>query len=300
MGKSLPKTDREFADLMESLDRRLVAEGIAIPGRPLKAICEIGKEHGVPLPITSPIPGTAHESYQYWPFTQRVYTWYDQRYGNRLKLDMGPGRMAFLLRGDPWIFRFPLFYGEWVFFAIRKQTCLPDVQPGGPGGYNVLDSIVDFPDGLRASLTEVELSVIQTLFISGYTALSLLDGHSHIELIRSARSDAATTVDHCMRGKADYSLSKWSSLQMAEKILKAALASSGNTYPPTHDLDKLSALCTRAQLAFNVEHLVDNIRCKPGIRYQEEMTDLEGAILAHHAALGLATTVVSTFKLNGN
>ncbi len=62
-----------FDTYLKSVDKRLKAAGIDIPGRPLAALCEISRELKC---IISPND----------EFSKQINKWFQHRYGDRLKL----------------------------------------------------------------------------------------------------------------------------------------------------------------------------------------------------------------------
>lgn len=272
---------------LEEIDAFLRKEGVPIPGRPIRATCEFSKKHKIGLPITTPVPGTRHESYQYWPITQFIKQWFDDRYGGRLGMDAGPGKCAFLLKGDPWFFHYPKFFGSYI-FALSREHSSEELPPlDGIHVYNVFESIRDLPNGLRKSTTDNELQYLLDTFCLGLWSLTTLERICDDELIKSARADIEATVTHIMSSRSEFGLAKWSSLQAAEKYLKYLLKSKGNKIPKTHHLIELTEKLNDLGVNVDITNEVNNIQCNPSIRYGETKISLEDAINAHHASLSL-------------
>jgi hypothetical protein len=62
---------------MLMIDRHLVSLGCGIPQRPIAALGEVSRRYSLPLPITEPPPGTAHEDSEFWPVSARIYDWFE-------------------------------------------------------------------------------------------------------------------------------------------------------------------------------------------------------------------------------
>jgi len=291
MAKKLPATEIEFAALMERIDQKLTAEGYKIPQRPIHAVMVIGTEFAVPLPLTPPIPGMEHPSFEYWWVTKRILQWYDHRYGDRLKIDFAPGRTVILLRGESWIIRLPRIYGH-VKFVLSRAPKPKQPQEfrtdGHPIEHNVLDSVEGLPDGQRESFTDTEMGTIGNCFLLGFQAFTSLREIAGIPLVASALSDISASIAHITASHPDYAQSKWSSLEAAEKLLKATIETSGHNYPRTHDLDYLVRDAKNYGIDIQVDDLLPLLRCTPSIRYGQQVVKITESVSAHHACLELA------------
>jgi hypothetical protein len=289
--KRLTETEEAFAELMETVDQRLAGEGRAIPHRQLHAVRVIGSEFSLPLPFTPPIPGFEHPSFQYWSITQRIYQWYQRRYGDRLKTDFSPGRIVFMMRGDRWVIRLPRIYGRVRFVPSRAPKSIKSNEIRTDGReiiFNILDSVENLPDGLRQSLTDAEINMLCNCFLRGYQAVTALEELASVELVGAARSDISASVDQIAGSHGNFAPSKWSSLQAAEKIIKAAIEATGNNYRRIHDLDALVQDAKNSGVDLGIDDLLTPLRCTPSIRYGQETVNAADAIAAHEASLSIA------------
>lgn len=287
----LPETEEALAELMDRVDQQLVREGIPIQARELRAVMAIGTEFSIPVPITPPISGAEHPSFQYWWLTQKVYEWYRRRYGDRLKVDFAPGRTVFLLRGDRWVIRLPRVYGAVRFVVSRapRPACTNQFwAEGQTATHNVLDSVEGLPDGLKEALTEAEMDTVGSHFMRGYVALSALEDLGSIALVTAAKADVSASVDHIAGSHPDFALAKWSSLQVAEKLIKATMEAAGQSYRRIHDLDELVLDAKRCELDLGIDDLIAPLRCTPAIRYGQQEVTVEEGVAAHHVSLDVA------------
>jgi hypothetical protein len=284
----LPETEEALAELLDRVDQQLVREGVPIHARELRAVMAIGTEFSIPIPLTPPIPGAEHPSFQYWWLTQKIYEWYRRRYGDRLKVDFAPGRTVFLLRGDSWVIKLPRLYGTVRFVVSRapRPACTNQFwTQGQTATHNVLDSVEELPDGLREALTEAEMGTVGSHFMRGYAALSAMEDLGRIALVAAAKSDSSASVDHIAGSHPDFALAKWASLQVAEKLIKATMGAAGLSYDRIHDLDKLASHALQRGLALGLDDLLSPLRCTPAIRYGQQEVTVDEAVAAHHAAL---------------
>lgn len=285
MAETIPEHTDEFHDLMADIDNKLAAEGVSIPGRPMRALDELSRRYSIPFPIAKPIPGAPDELKSSWPVSARAHEWYEKQYGDRLKVDWSPGRMVILIREDMWTLRFPRIYGSARFTVSR--TIESDTGPSSKGSvlYNVLDAVEKLPRARILTLPDNELEHVYEKFMLGLQAFALLEGTSDSDLMASARADIAASVDHLLSSRPEYGLSKWSSLQATEKALKAAIRLAGGNPKRSHDLAELSTQAEAAGVVNDWSELLSYIQCSPSIRYGEEACDRDPAIQAHHAAL---------------
>ena len=296
MQKKIPNDPKKFDKLMSSIDRRLGGEGVSIFRRPIHASSIISKEFGIPLLMAPPRPGVPRELAKYWPIAQRIRQWYEHQYGDRLKVHPGPGRMAFLINNDIWVFRFPRLFGSAHLVASHTIKSNRIGIKGKPLIHNILDSIDRLPEGLRLSLTDTQLNRILRYFVLGFNALCGLEVFHEDKLISSALADIDVSIDHMVTRNPEYGLSKWSSLQATEKMLKATMERARVKYPKTHDLTRLMKEAQRSGITLNIGKLIGGIQCNPGIRYGQKSCTLLDAVNAHHAVFKVSTQVVKELQ----
>lgn len=296
MQEKIPDDPKEFDKLMLGIDRRLADNGVSIFRRPIHASHIISKEFGIQLLMTPPTPGVPHELLKYWPISQRIRQWYELRYGDRLKVHLGSGCMAFLIDNDVWVFRFPRIYGSVRLVASRTIKSNRMGTKGKPLIHNILDSIDRLPDARRSSLTDAQLDGLLKYFVLGFEALCGLEAFAKDGLVNSALADIAASIDHLVARNPEYGLSKWSSLQAAEKLLKATLRRASAKYSKTHNLAQLLKEAQRSQVTLDIDKLVGKIQCSPGIRYGQEPCTLFDAVDAHHDVFRVSIQVVKELQ----
>ena len=140
MGDDMPSTPAKFDQIMEEIDQQLCSSGTKISLRPLIALGIVAERFGLSLPIPAPSLHAPAGLRENWLTSEHVRAWYDHRYGEKLKMHMGPGSMAFLIRSEVWVFDFPAMFGKTQLFA---STTVPSRQSNSsrkPAQYNVLDA----------------------------------------------------------------------------------------------------------------------------------------------------------------
>jgi len=284
-----PDDKREFDQLMLGIDRELTDQGVLIWRRPFYAWMEVCKRFGISDGFGW--PGNHYSLRRNPSIMDRVSKWYEERYGDRIKVDIGPGRMAVLIDGNVWTLRLPRIFGTIRFFASRAKSSTRMRGPMSSSG-NIIDFIEGLPDGLRSSLSDAHMSQIMADFILGFDGFRAIESLTRSDLAKSAIADVAISVEHLLARNPEYGLSKWASLQAAEKTLKAAIQIAGGTFSKTHKLGELAERARAVGLALDIDHETASIQCDPGIRYAQEPCSLKDAIGAHHAVFSLAIKVV--------
>jgi hypothetical protein len=88
-------------------------------------------------------------------------------------------------------------------------------------------------------------------------------------------------------------LSRWHSLQSAEKAIKHYIKSRGGAAPHIHDLKKLHSQGVLAGLpAISVADLTD-AQCKADVRYEKKSSTLLEVVAANEAARRVCTAIAS-------
>lgn len=249
---------RAFLDGMDRLDRLLLSERVPVPGRPIQAMRRIAMARGKELILGG--PGRS-------PTADAVSRWYDERYGDRLKVDPSPGRAVVLVRGDPLIMRLPLIIGQWDGVADVTKLLPGLTQP------------------MFASLTEGEMQDV-------VAALPWMQQRfAAIETLPPAiRANLETAIMQMTAQSPHYGESRWGSLQFAEKTMKHFLRAKKRTPSNTHDLAALLRRCEEAGLPRGMQPILAMVQCDAGVRYAESST-LDAALAAHHASIDLAAHV---------
>lgn len=301
------KTEEEFEALMREVDQRFQDEQVPIHARELRALAEVDRILGVRMkggPLdTGPIPGV----YTGDSLSAHIFEWTRKRYGDRLKVDFRIARTVFLLRGAPWLIRFPLAFGKWVplhtrDLSIDKVDVTVRIEEEDREfesvGINLLRFVKDLPQTLAEELTDNELSSLGAFIVEANYFFDKLDqlGKSN-ELARSAHADFNTASDHCMSGTSQYGLARWAALQACEKMLKCFIESNNQSFPYTHDLSCLADIAYPLGLSKLEDDLLANIQCSASIRYGEQTTTLSEVVDAIHSAIMVGHIILEAMQV---
>jgi hypothetical protein len=282
----VPTEGPAFEAMMREIDAKLKAEGVEIPSRPISAVGEVSMRYGdIPIPLGDGAIKLPPELERHRPLAAAIRNWYDDTYGDRIKIDMSAGRIVLLLEGDLYTLQIPRFFGSVNFMAVREWR--PKVPIGrGPATCNVVQLVDDMTPGMAKTLSDEALLAIWSAFEIGLPACYTIES-TQSELMAIARSDVKVAVSNLMDRNDHFGASKWASLQSAEKVLKAAILLRGARFKFVHELKPLCDQLAGLGVIFNHAQFIADIQCTPKIRYGEEPCTREQALAAHHASLVL-------------
>jgi HEPN domain-containing protein len=281
-----PHSGPLFEAMMADIDAKLMREGIPISYRPVRAGSEISLRYKIPMPIAvTDLNRLPPEMRRYAPLSIAVSRWYSETYGDRLKIDMCPGRTVVRLDGDLYVLKIPRLLGS-VTFGVSREFLAQPTLGRSPMKGNIIQLIEHLTPTKASRLSDAALKAAVEAFETALWASYTLEVTSH-DLLRSARGDVASAVTALMSDRERSGESKWASLQAAEKTMKAAIALHGGQFPFTHDLSKLAQVLEAIGVALKARELISAIQCTPGIRYGEERCSQNDALAAHRASLAL-------------
>lgn len=311
----LPSDEQSFQSYMARLDSYFQDLGLPIPARQLTAVAEICYDLGENRPVPrdhEPKDG----SYSGDDLIVRALRWYEDVFGDALKLyPPMPGTLV-MLRGDPWHIRFPLITGTAVFFAGQWPEC-PALISTDIGfrplnhdecesvevtrrRFNVLAYIVDLPAGLRDNLRPHELEGVLHVFLKNMLYSQTLTSTRGYTYVEEALGDMSASVYHVIQRPPQAGLAQWSAHQALEKMLKSYLHHAGIEYPTGgrdgHNLELLATDVRRDSGLRLDSARISDVATVPSVRYDASITDLRSALMAHSAAMELGAQVAAALQ----
>jgi hypothetical protein len=291
----------EFEQLMLDIDNAMRASNTPIVGRELAALGEVAKRLKQPLyggpEKCEPVPG----DYTGRSLTGHIYQWVQQRYGERLLINTTIGDSVTLIRGDPWLLGMPDVIGGPLRFIVdrdlsKRHPSLVINKPGQPKQWiiiNVLQCVSDLPPGLAERLTNTEMRAIFNDFIASYACMQLLQTRCRQDdLAIAAHIDLTTSARHIVAHNRELGMSRWASLQAAEKLLKFYLAKQSVAFPKSHKLNTLFELVARNGLSLPPASFVATLQCEASVRYEQQPHTIAECVAAHRAAIGVGVTIM--------
>lgn len=296
------KTKEEFDALMEEVDSTLQAKGVPIHAREIHAVGEVSKKFKIDLLLGPLRKGATPNLYEGESLSAHIFHWFNQRYGERLKVDFSIGYSVVILKGDAWLLKCPLMYGtvtivcdrdlkkEYKNFVVNRAG-----KPQEQAIMNLLRSIENLPQGFANRLSDEELRDLLNYYISADKLFRRI--HSSCagnELASGTVTDFETSARFAVGNVHAYGQSLWASLQAAEKMLKFFIASKGESFPQTHDLTKLAKQAYTLGLPKIDEGLLTTCQCKAGVRYEQSKHTTQKVVTAHQGALKIALIVAES------
>lgn len=294
----IPTTQEEFHSVMEQIDAQLRAANVPIHARALHAAGDYSKLFELEIPMSLGPDKGSPGIYTGANAAAHIRNWFDDRYGDRQNIYMGPGSTIIILRGDPWEIRLPRIYGR-VRCVVERDLSRYANEPkfrtdGQPPITNLLTLINHFPTGLAARLSDEECFNILDLFKRSLDCMHAIEYIAGNPYVAEALADIDASVRHIFSVPPHFGQSKWSSAQAAEKLLKSYLKVKDLSFPFTHDIQGLAALTITGGMKPLEQGVIDQLQTRAAIRYGDEPVSLVAAVAAHHASLVVGRHVSET------
>jgi len=241
---------------LDGIDAQLASEGVAIHARSLHAWIAVQRDLRMTVPL-------GH------PSMKPVADYFSAKYGRRTLMDPAIGRMLVMFGHEAWALRFPLVFGR-----VRVD---------------LLRMIEDGTPDVVARLTAEERASLDNLVPRAFDAFNSLQ-HVPPDL----RADWFNAVDQAVDPRGDRGLSRWSSQQVVEKMLKAYVRKSGGVVPMgrvlqhPHELAPVAAAAEAVGLRALDRTLLAKVECRAGVRYPGNAVTLVDAVAANQASVLLA------------
>ncbi len=296
-----PRNKKEFIAFMEVIEESLKEQGVPFSHRPIYAVREAAMRLNVNIQIAPNDIPLQEDIYNEINISTHIKEWYDKRYGKRINVITSPGSLAISLKGDPWKIYFPRIFGRITVICDRdlnKIKSHPRIVIGRsePIYYNALNYIDDITPEFASTLTDSELNLIKEFFILGFDTLYRLEDIISKPFIKFAFADLKSCVINIFSAPPNFGLSKWSSLQFMEKLIKCFLEIKSVDYPKSHNLNRLSELAELNGLPTLDREKISVIQCSAGVRYGDENVTFTDSINAHHCSIKLASIIIQEIK----
>jgi hypothetical protein len=243
----------KFDAYMDSVDQCLKVRHVGIVARVIGALALISNDLNMSIGLHDPL-------------AQKINAWFQKKYGERLKLSDSDRVIVVLIDGDAYKVRLPIIYG-------RCKV-------------NPLEWIIDATPALLQSLPTGSLDDLCQLLANLYEATQKM-----YILPPNCTADMRAAVEFLFNQPPQFGLSKWASLQMAEKTFKEAIRLKGARPPNIHNLNKLEKEARRHGLAAVQAEYLAAVQCTSAVRYNEVAVTLEEAVLAHHSAIRICAHI---------
>ncbi|PYF79517.1 hypothetical protein DFP75_10840 [Marinomonas alcarazii] len=297
-------TRKEFERLIVEIDRELGDRNLLFHQRPMHAFSSLAGKldpKGV-FPITSEDFNDPDDFSNEAIFTQ-VHNWYEETYGDRTKIHMGPGSYILIIKGEPWKVELPLVYGRNNFTIDSDLERVERYVVANDGkkvpSTNILWHVENITRKVALSLSDEEREIIFQDYMFALNSVQFLRDLKGVPYMEQGMNDYDTAIHNIFYKYPDYNNAKWSALQFAEKTIKSKLKQHNVKIKHIHFLSDLSG--DLEKIGINVsKQLIDNIQCDAKVRYGEQKVTRYEAVLAIRSSLSLFSDVfrASSFEIN--
>lgn len=293
----------DITPILSEIDQSLKEKEIPPRSCPIMAVIEFGNRFHISLPLAKLPPGAPAELIATAVYTDRIHRWYKEVYGDLIKKDFSTkAKVAVLADGDIWEMRLPLIYGTAVIEAKRD---LPS-HTGNRIGTQVLRvnacaSLAGITEARLQHFSDGDLNEVYGLFVVGLDVRKAFDRFRKADpMFAAAEDDWAAAVANMTSQSPNWGHARWASLQMAEKFMKGLITLVGDVpVERVHDLMKLHHALTISAPGLNLKHLLADIQCGAGVRYNDPKTPStrRHAYAAHKASM-LVVRVLGDVKFS--
>jgi HEPN domain-containing protein len=280
-------TDEELHKVLREIDDELRAKGTRLFGRELQGWTLFCRKFHLKMAMSDPL-------------AVRILDWFSKQYGDRLKGDLDFGKTVVEIRHDLYSLRLCRLYGTEIVYCdplLLGQNLGPRLATSG---FGVRTNLFDYLQGVTRefikSLTPDECNNLLQAHRRGFLALSRMSDVEGAPYGKEARDDLLQSAAQLTSQSQNCGLSRWGSLQAAEKVLKSFITQNGTTPQKTHNLTNLVAAAASVGLPPIDSSLIRSIQCNPEVRYSARSVGKAEALNAHYAALSLCAEIAPLFK----
>ena len=286
-----PTTQAEFEALMTAIDAALVAQGLHPAQRPLHISRKLSEAFGWQGNIFPPKDLANEPGFTGEILMAKAQAWYEHVYAEKVKMDFGYGYVPARLGNTVWLVYLGATYGCVQLFADRNLSNR-GVQlgtPSTPASLNILCAVEGLPQGFADRLSDHALREHFKFHVQAHQVLQWRHGLPSNDLLDMARADYnQSTIDVLAHRNGQ---ARWGAEQAVEKTFKGLLRWAGTQFPTGgsigHNLKHLAGLLEQKHGITVSLGLLDLAACSPKIRYGEEPSSDQQALLANHAVIDI-------------
>jgi hypothetical protein len=190
-------------------------------------------------------------------------------------------------------------FGGGRFYADRSSvasTVPPGITLRGPININVFAYVDNITLPTVRAATDAELEALVSHFIVALRTSHTLFDIREVAYVRGLLADLDASALQLFSQPAQWGASRWSSLQAAEKIIKAFIQEKGGTIEKTHKIRDLVRQALVLGLTRWESPWTRTISCAASVRYGEESSTMLQAIAAHQAAFQVVDSVSAAIR----
>lgn len=235
--------------------------------------------------------------------SDQVNRWYENQYGDRIKIHMGPGSYVLNIKNEPWRVELPLCFGK---INLTIDSNLTNVNrnviiPTGEKipSVNILCHVENMTQKIADSLSIQEREEILKDYMFGLNAVQHLRDMKKLPYMEQAMNDYDMAINNLFYKYPDYNNAKWSALQFTEKTIKSKLKLNNVPVKKNHNLAELAKDLEPLKIQIS-PILIQNIQCTAGVRYGESKVTKNEAVSSIKSSIMVYSEVfqASAFEMN--
>jgi hypothetical protein len=213
----MSRIPKDITPVIREIDEELKAAGVPPLGRPINAIIKFGQRFNMSMLFTKPQPGVPDHLIGSWKYSERIHDWYEQVYGEGLKLDPSANaKVAVQANGDLWELKLPIVFGALTPVVERDISNDDDDVVGAPR-FNACKQLSDITAARLNDFSDNDLAEVYGMFMVGMDVRHAFDRFSKSShFFPEAQGDWMTAVMHMTSQNPNYGQARWASLQLAE------------------------------------------------------------------------------------
>ncbi len=277
-------SNSELEKAITEIDSEMRSENINIPARPLVAFSKLSSRFHLEIDMRSEL-------------AQRINKWFENVYGDRLKISWSLGATVIVIAGDVYKVRIPLIFGTHGFVFDSGPPERKMILNGRSVALNnITKHVQELTPARVQSMTANECNEVVTIFRKAAVAWSNLASVKFQDFLSEARADLETSVEHLLSKSPQFGLSRWASLQAVEKLLKAYIKERAGQVRRIHDLADLASDAEGVGLSAIDRTVLARIQCSAGVRYGTDSSTMQEAVSAHWAAIQVSGDIAVNFQ----
>jgi HEPN domain-containing protein len=283
-------SDADLHTVLAEIDTELRASGTKLFGREIHGLSLFCRKFKLEMAWSDPL-------------AVRVFDWFTKQYGDRPKGNLDFGNTVGEIRHDLYSLRFPRLYGTEI---VHCDPMLLGVNLGphrriGQGPLrplksNLFDNLAGVTNEFVKSLTVQNCENLLDVYARGFIGLTRMDDAKDAPYCKIALDDLHQSASHLISHNPSYGLSRWASLQSAEKLLKSFIKLHGGKFLKTHNLTELASSAVLLGLPAPRPTLLQEIQCDADVRYEATNVGKEEALRAHYAVLSLCGAIAPRLR----
>jgi HEPN domain-containing protein len=190
-----------------------------------------------------------------------------------------------------------LIVGSAALFIDRSKTPLNQKSKSVASALcNLLDLVSDLTITTRQSLSDDELNLISRNCVTALNQTSFLQKASK-QFKNAVGDDLKLSATLAVDGR--FGLSRWHSLQSAEKAIKTFIKDRGARPSRIHDLQKLHGEAIRVGLSPISSTDLADAQCSAEVRYETKLPNQANVLAANEAARRICNSIATQLPLEG-